>query len=355
MHRFLLLIFLLPCAQLSAQIDFSPRNPSTHELLKNLDIAVTDAKYERVTSILIAKDSKLVFERYYNGANENSKHNTRSAMKTIATFLTGIAIEKGHIQSEKDKIFQYLGQHKPVRNPDPRKENITIEDLLTMSNMLECDDNNMWSRGNEERMYPIEDWTQFFLDLPIRSYPWGPKPEDAPYGRVFAYCTAGAAAVAAVVESAVGMRVAEFHKQNFLQPLGITDYVLHYSPKGILNTAGGSEYRSRDLLKMIQMCMNEGKWKGKQIVPKKWLQKATTPKVNAREGTDYGYLFWLTSFGGANKYPSYYMSGNGGNRMHAFPDLGLTVVVTTTNYGNRRAHSYVDEMLNQYIVPAFAK
>lgn len=347
-----LLICLCISTQLYAQLNFSNVNKEITPLLCEMDSIVNSGKYERITSILVAQNGQVLFEKYYNENTVDSKHNTRSATKTMATFLTGIAIDKGFVTSEKDNIFDYLQHTQPVKNPDKRKDNITIEDLLTMTSVLECDDSNWHSRGHEERMYFIEDWTQFLVDLPVRSYPFGPKPEDAPYGRVFAYASAKAAAVGDIIQHAIKSDLAEFAKRHLFEPLEIKDYILNYSPKGVLNTAGGSEYRSRDFLKLIQMCINKGKWNGKQIMSSSWIQKATTPKVSAYDDTDYGYFLWLKSFGKDKKYKSYYMSGNGGNKVLACPELNVTVVITATNYNNRNAHNFTDEIMNNYIIPA---
>ncbi|WP_422351533.1 serine hydrolase domain-containing protein [Flagellimonas sp.] len=332
----------------NAQLNFSNTNST---LFHEMDSTVASGKFERITSILVAKDGNVIFENYYNDHHVNSKHNTRSVTKTMATLLTGIAIDKGHITSETDKIFDYLQHKLPAQNPDKRKEAITIEDLLTMSSIVECNDSNRFSRGNEERMYIIEDWAKFYLDLPVYSYPWGPKPKDRPYERAFSYCSAGSALVAEILQSALKSNLADFAVENLLKPLDITDYNLHYTPLGVLNTAGGSEYRSRDLLKLAQLCLNKGQWNGKQLISSAWMEKATTTKLEAYDA-EYGYLFWIKNFGKDKKYKSYFMSGNGGNRVLVNPELGLTVVITTTNYGNRNAHDYSDEILNAFIVPA---
>lgn len=346
-----LIALLLTSNFLLAQIDFSNANLISDPLLKAMDSTVKAGTYESITSILIARDGKLLFERYYHDAEQNSKHNTRSATKTMGTLLMGIAIDRRAIKSEKAKIFDYLKHKTPVKNPDPRKNGITIEDLLTMSSILECDDNNSFSRGNEERMYIIEDWAQFFVDLPIKSYPFSPKPEDSPYGRSMSYCSAGSAAISEIIQSAIDGSAEDYMKKHLFEPLEIKDFKIHRTPTGTLNTAGGSEYRSRDLLKIIQMCLQDGTWNGQQIVSSDWIKKATTPKANAWPGMDYGYLFWLRNYGPDEGIPGFAMAGNGGNKVMAFPELKLSVVLTATNYNNRNAHNYTDELLNTYIIP----
>ncbi len=350
-YTLLTIVFCLCVLPANAQLNFSKTNKNNIPLLNTMDSVVSSGKYERITSILIAKDGNVLFEKYYAENDVNSKHNTRSVTKTMATLLTGIALDKGHIGSEKDKIFDYLQHKLPVKNPDKRKQEITIEDLLTMSSVLECNDDNRYSRGNEERMYIIEDWSQFYLDLPVYSYPWGPQPKERPYGRAFSYCSAGAALMAEILQNAIKSDLAEFAKQHLFEPLAITDYTLHYTPQKILNTAGGSEYKSRDLLKLIELCLNKGRWNGKQIISSSWIEKATTTKLEAYDA-EYGYLFWLKNFGKDKKYNAFFMSGNGGNKVLACPELNMSVVITTTNYGNRNGHQYTNEIMNDFIIPA---
>lgn len=121
-------------------------------------------------------------------------------------------------------------------------------------------------------------------------------------------------------------------------------------------TGGGLGLRSRDLLKLGLLYSTGGLWKGKQIISNAWITKSTTPHANAREGVNYGYFWWLQSFGQEdNLHVAYYMAGNGGNKIAVFADLDLVVVTTSTNYNTKGMHTQTEKIISDYVIPAVGK
>jgi CubicO group peptidase (beta-lactamase class C family) len=155
-----------------------------------------------------------------------------------------------------------------------------------------------------------------------------------------------------VIERSSKMSLDAFAKKYLFDPLGIQKAEWQITPMDMPMTGGGLGLRSRDLLKIAQLYANDGVWNGSRVISSEWVEKSTKPHANARENTDYGYLCWLQKFGPAdNPYFSYYMAGNGGSKIAVFPDLDLTVVITSTWYGTGKAHAQSERILSEYIVP----
>src|SRR6202047_4183659 len=234
--------------------------------LRSLDAAIRSGEFKKIGSILIARHGKLAYEGYFDG-NAATLRDTRSATKSITDVLIGIAIDEHKLSGVDAKVMALLPERaRRIQNPDPRKSAITVEDFLTMSSPLECDDWNDASRGNEERMYLVEDWTQFILDLPIRGRMHaGEQVEAPPYGRYFSYCTGGVFTLSEVLEKVTGTRTDRFAQEKLFGPLGIGDAQWVYSPLNIPQTGGGLRLSSRDLLKIAQLYVNGGNWQGTRM------------------------------------------------------------------------------------------
>ena len=351
-----LLIAILPAQNLWTQdtdwIVDSHSGGLNAERLQAMEKAIRSNEFKKITSIVIARSGKLVYEQYFSETSSASLMNTRSCTKTITSMLAGIAIGQGKL-SLSAPVFNFFPEKKPVENPDPRKEKITVEDFLTMSSILECDDWNEHSRGNEERMYPIEDWIQFTLNLPVRGFAsWTPKPEDSPHGRSFSYCTAGVTTLSGVLEKATQMKTKEFAQKYLFDPLNIKETGWQVSPMGLAMTGGGLQLRSRDLLKLGQLYLDAGAWKGNRVVSEQWVKTSIQPHARIDEETEYGYLWWLRKFkAGEKSYSAYLMSGNGGNKVAVFPELNMVAVLTSTNYGTQGMHQQTDRLLSEFILP----
>jgi CubicO group peptidase (beta-lactamase class C family) len=322
--------------------------------LTAMDEAIKKGTFQQVTSVLIARRGQLIHESYFDADGVDSLRNTRSATKTITGMLVGAAIDRGDIASVSTPILPLLNRKGSFENPDPRKAKITVEDLLTMSSLMECDDQNQFSRGNEERMYLIEDWVKFYLDLPIKGFAaWVTKPSASPHGRAFSYCTAGSTTLGAVVQNATKMPLPDFAQKALFSRLGIHKAEWQYSPLGLAQGGGGLGLRSRDLLKLGQLLANGGVWHGQQILPASWVKASITAHAEVDEQRNYGYLLWLYPYSAKGvTHQAYQMAGSGGNKVVIFPDLELVVLVTTTNFGVRSPHQISDKLIADYIVAA---
>jgi len=318
--------------------------------------AVEQGEFKAITSILVAQRGDVVYEHYFDSEGAEARRNTRSATKTVAGMLVGLAIADGHLPGTSARIFDVLpsSRRQGMRNPDHRKDAIRVEDLLTMSSIVECDDENQFSRGNEERMYLIEDWVQFYADLPVQGFPaWMPKPADSPHGRSFRYCTAGVTVLGEAIQTAVHEPLQRYAQRRLFDPLGIEAPAWQLSPLGLAQAGGGLGLRTRDLWKLGQLYLDGGRAGGRQVVPKDWVRQSLSAKAAAREDADYGYLWWLMKIPSGDAVTTVpAMAGTGGNAVFLLPEKQAVVVITTTNYNERQPHALTLKLLTRDLMPA---
>jgi hypothetical protein len=135
------------------------------------------------------------------------------------------------------------------------------------------------------------DWVKAFLALPV---------EHAP-GSKFVYNSAATYMCSAIVQKLVGKTILEYLKPRLFDPLGIQGQTWQTCPKGISIGGWGLSLKTEDIARFGQLYLQKGKWDGKQLIPEKWVDEATSKQVSNGDPTTggdwnqgYGYQFWRT-------------------------------------------------------------
>lgn len=303
-------------------------------------------KLKEITSVVVIKDGKLLLEEYFNKADRNTLHDTRSVGKSFTSTMMGLAIQDGYIKDESQTLNAFYDL-KQFNNYSPKKDSVKIRDLLRMSSAFNGSDSDDASPGNEENMYPTDNWVKFGLDLGMD--------DKKTSGKQWDYFTVGVVLLGDILNKSVPESLEKYADKKLFAPLGIKNYEWQYTPQKVVNTAGGLRMSALDYARYGQLYQNRGKWKGKQIIPQSWVDKTFTRYLPIPGRTDeyYGYLFWNKTFTINGKdYETFYCTGNGGSKIYVFKDIPLTIVITARAYNRPYGHPQVDKMMQEYILPA---
>lgn len=325
-------------------------------LMQRILTADPESTALRMQSLLIARHGRLVVEEYFYGFSADRPHDMRSAGKTFAPVLVGVANQHGAKLTPATPLYPLFRQYSSFANEDERKQQITLRDVMTMTAGNACDDNNDDSPGNEDRMQgdsQHRDWYKYTLDLPMLKKPGG---EDA------VYCSGDLNLVGGAVAAATGRWLPELFDERIARPLQFGRYYLNLMPDGQAYMGGGAHLRPRDELKLGQLYLNGGIWNGKRIVSRDWVAASTTthshfaPQFSLGQLHEYGYgwhIHYLKS--GGKTYRVFAAEGNGGQLIVVVPELDMVVGINGGSYGEfNQWYCWELELLPQFILPAAA-
>lgn len=315
--------------------------------IEELNRKIAKQTYKNLTSIVAIKDGKILIEEYFNGANRNTLHDTRSVGKSFASTLLGIAIKDNYIKSETQTLKDFYNL-KSFQNYSISKDSITLKSLLTMSSTFEGSDMDSESIGNEENMYPTKNWVEFTLNLPAD--------KTKQLNRQWDYFTAGCIILGDIIDKSVPNGLEKYADKNLFRPLNITKYKWQFTPQKVANTAGSLQLSSLDYAKYGQLYKNQGIWNGKQILSKEWITKSLSHQMTISEEEYYGYLFWNKTYkvNGVD-YEVYYSSGNGGNRIFIFKDQPIVIVITSTAFNTPYGEKQIEKIMQEYLIEVITK
>jgi CubicO group peptidase (beta-lactamase class C family) len=278
--------------------------------------AAQAAGIPRFRTLLVARWGGLVLERYFGGAGVATLNDVRSVTKSVVSTLAGIAEGRGLLPNLDTTIATYLGADYRL---DATDSAVTVRDLLTMSSGYQWNETaavyNAWRTATGDHV-------QLFLDLP----------PAAPPGTTYAYDTPAVYVLGVLLQHATGMALPDFADRYLFAPIGVRAVRWEPLDPGTVNGGAGIALEARDLLRLGQLFLQDGRCGGRQIVPADWVALATRPYYSWRTtfgpvgDLTYGYLWWVSD---ALNDPAYFAWGYGGQFIYVVPALDLVVVATT--------------------------
>lgn len=286
-------------------------------------------------SFMFLRHGKVIAQGWWNPYAPDLTHSLYSCSKSFTSTAVGFAISE-KLLSVNDKVISFF----PGSLPDSVTSylaTLTVKDLLTMSVGQEPDPTAKLAMGSDN-------WVKDFLALPIKYTP----------GSKFLYNTMATYMLSAIVQKVTGQREFDYLKPRLFDPLDIKGIDWEVNTQGV-NTGGwGLRLKTEDLAKMGQLYLQKGMWNGKQLLPKTWIEEATTFKIDQapgvpeskRDSSDwmqgYCYQFWRC------RHNAFRADGAFGQYIIVMPDQDAVIAITSET-------SNMQDELNlvwEYLLPA---
>ena len=261
-------------------------------------------------NFMLVRNGNVLAECYWPYFNADKKHRMYSVSKSFTSVAIGMMIDEGRITLD-DKVADFFPEYQPA-TPHPYILQATVRDLLMMATF------NISTSYNNLDL----DWVAtFFQDDREKHEP----------GTRFSYDTAATVVLCAIIEKLNGKPMLDYMRPVF-DEIGVSkDIWCVQSPDGRSWTGSGILCTTRDFARFGLLCLNRGKWNGKQLISRKYMEEATSSQIDngGSEGSElrfgYGYQFWCLRDGG------FACNGMGSQLALCLPGKDLMLITTGDN------------------------
>lgn len=288
---------------------------------KTIDILSNYAETHHSSALVIAHRNKIIYERYWDGFNPDSKSNSMSMSKTISALLIGNLIQDRKINSENDSASDYI----PEWREDERML-ITIKNLLRM-------ESGLYSGTSWKTIIP---WSILIhLGNDLMYYLTHVNLVRTP-GQQFDYNNINGQAIGLLIQNASGKRYSEYASEKIWSKIGAADAEVWLDhPGGLARTYCCYFASARDWVKLGLLLLNQGKIRHQEVVSREWIQRMLEPSLHEPE---FGYFIWLGNSRGEYKplkkqrlkdylaRDVFFLDGRGKQRVYVMPTQEMIIV-----------------------------
>jgi len=289
----------------------------------------SDAKgIDKIYSVLVIKNNKLVAEQYFNGYKIDDKNLIQSATKSFFSTLVGIAIDQGCLTSVDEKMMGFFPEYASLVE-DPRKFDITIRQLLQMRSGYPSDESPEYSH-----LIQPGDLLSAIINYPLLGDP----------GTGFAYTNVSPHTLGVIVSRACNIALEDFIEDYLFSPLGVDMDFVFWDPYGNLLPVFSAT--PRDFAKYGMLYLNGGEFNGIQVVSSEWVDETLQVYSENIHMIDvspnfsdmgYGYQWWFNESG---EHQYFFAAGQGGQMIVLLDDLDMLIVTTADHFQGDSGNSW---------------
>lgn len=219
--------------------------------------------------LVVVHRGRIVAESYDNGMTAETPHILMSISKSLLGLLAGILVERGELDVEA-AVTDYI--------PEVSKTayaRATVRHLLDMRAGVRFDEDYLATSGPIIEYRKATNWNPLKpgeAPSDLRGFYSTLTDADGPHGGRFHYVSPNTDLMAWVIERASGRRFADLLSQLLWSPMGAerSGYIT-VDRFGAPRAAGGICVTARDLARVGQLLVQNGRRGDAQIVPEEWI------------------------------------------------------------------------------------
>ena len=265
---------------------------------------------ERETkAFLVIKNDSIIYEKYFDGYNENSKSNSFSMAKSIVVTLLGKAIMNGEIKGLDQPVSDFFEEYKTGFGAS-----LTVGDLASMSSGMKWNEKYYSIINITTESYFSDDLRALILNQDIIKTP----------GEKFRYSSGDTQLLGMIIEKATNSNISDYARNNFTVPMGFQSqalWQLDSEESGMEKVYCCFASNAKDFARFGKLYKNHGKWDDQVLLDSLFIQKAISPVFE--KSPYYGYGWWLYEFENKKVYS---MRGHRGQFVIVVPADDIIIV-----------------------------
>ncbi|MCH1609629.1 MAG: beta-lactamase family protein [Flavobacteriaceae bacterium] len=266
-------------------------------------------KNQRTVAYLIIKNDSILYEKYYDGFDKDTRSNSFSVVKSMVTAMLGIALKEGTIKSLDQKVIEFIPELK-----GPYASSVTVGDLSSMASGQKWGEAYYNPFSVTSAAYFVNSLDTLILNQPIHKKP----------GQTFHYQSGTTQLLGMVIKRATGKKLSDYLSEKLWKSMGAEHpalWQLDSDESGMEKAFCCLASNARDFARFGKLFKNNGQWDGQQLLDSSFVALALKPRF--QESPEYGYGWWLDNY---KDRKVYMMRGHLGQYVLVVPDEDLIVV-----------------------------